>query len=339
MWKGPVEWLQRARRLIPKEDRRVLVSPPRLIARFMRFTLHHALGRAAPVADDVDAIDPAYVELFMDACQGLGRPYFRLRVEGVENVPATGAALLVGNHSGGLVPLEGFFVGMSLWERFGLARRMYALVHDFLFDDEILRRYALRIGMLRASGDSARHALERGHLVLVYPGGDWESFRPFSERFHVDLDRRKGFIRLALRQRVPIVPIVTAGSHEQFIVLTRGERLARLVGLHRFARTDVLPIVIAVPWGVTVGFVPYLPLPTQMTIAFGEPMSWPELGPEAADDPAVVDRIYDELVARMQAKMDQLADGRHFLLGRRGASSTAIRVPAAPTVTQIDMAP
>lgn len=313
-----VAWTARARALIPREDRRVLLSPPRLVARFTRFALHRAIGRGAgSAADDVHARDPALLSLFMEFFAAFGRRYFRLRVEGVENVPATGPVLLVANHSGGLVPIDGFFIALAIYERYGAGRAMYSMVHDFLFDDEVLRRYALKLGMLRAGGDSARHAFAAGHCVLVYPGSDWDTFRPFSARGRVVLAGRKGFLKLALRERVPIVPVVSAGTHEQLIVLTRGDKLARLIGAHRWARTDVLPIVLALPWGLTIGFVPYLPLPAQTTVSFGAPISWPALSPAAADDPAVLERCYREVEGRMQAMLDRLDAGRHFLVGKR----------------------
>ena len=74
--------------------------------------------------------------------------------------------------------------------------------------------------------------------------------------------------------------------------------------------------MLALPWGVTSGFVPYLPLPAQITITFGAPLCWTERGPEAADDPATLDRLYDTVVGRMQATLDRSASGRHFLIGR-----------------------
>jgi hypothetical protein len=100
-------------------------------------------------------------------------------------------------------------------------------------------------------------------------------------------------------------------------VLTRGDRLARLLHVHTLARAEVLPIILAVPWGLTVGFVPYLPLPAQTTQAFGPPIRWPALGPDAASDPAIVERCYREVESVMQSMMDRLAEGRRFLLGAK----------------------
>jgi 1-acyl-sn-glycerol-3-phosphate acyltransferase len=308
-------WLRRARRLIPEADRRVLLSPPRLVARFTRYALLHGRGRDAhAVADDVGERDPELIALFDELAHGLAR-LFRLRVEDVDNVPARGPVLLVGNHNGGLLPTDGFFTAMAVREHFGSGRAVYGLAHDFLFEDPVLRRYALALGILRANDESARHAFGQGQCVMVYPGSDLDTYRRFNQRGKVVLGGRKGFLRLALREQVPIVPVVSAGTHEQFIVLARGDRLARLLGAHRWARTDVFPIVLSLPWGVTSGFVPYLPLPAQTTIAFGTPMTWPDLEPADADRPEALARCYAEVEARMQGMLTHLQAGRRFLLG------------------------
>ena len=242
-------WIARARRLVPREDRRILLSPPRLVARFTRFAIARAAGHAGRVhADDLDALDPDLVDLLLDFWRALGARYFRLRVEGVENVPARGPALLVANHNGALVPSDGFFTALAIRDHCGRERRMYTLAHDFLFEDPVLRAYAQRLGMLRAGHDGAHRALAAGHCVLVYPGSDLDTFRPFRDRGKIVLGGRKGFLKLALREGAPIVPVVSVGTHEQLIVLTRGDRIARFTHAHAWARSEVLPIVLSLPW-------------------------------------------------------------------------------------------
>ena len=256
----------------------------------------------------------------MDLTRALGRYYFRLDVHGVDNVPPEGPVLLVGNHNGGFLPTDGFFTTLAIWDRFGPSRAVYALAHDFLFHNPTLRRYALKLGSLRAGHESAHRAFAAGGIVLVYPGSDLDVFRPWPQRNRVVLGGRKGFLRLALGARVPIVPVVSAGTHEQLIVLTRGDRLARLLGMHRWARSFVCPIVLAVPWGITSGFVPYFPLPAQTSIAFGAPMTWPDLTSRDAEDPATLDRCYSDVETTMQAMLDELTRGRLPFLGRCGTA-------------------
>jgi 1-acyl-sn-glycerol-3-phosphate acyltransferase len=310
-------WLERARRLVPKRDRDLFLSPVRLVARFVRFVLaHHAgLDSRDPVGD-VRARDPALVSLVLDFFRAVGRHYFRLRIQGVEHVPSSGPVLLVANHNGGLLPTDSFFTALAVHDHYGPHRVPYVLTHDFAFSDPVLRSYALRLGLLRAGHHSAQQVFEHGGCLLVYPGSDLDTFRPFAERSRVVLGGRTGFLKLALRARVPIVPVVSTGTHEQLVVLARGDRLARSAGLHAWSRSSVFPLVLALPWGLMLGFVPYLPLPAQTTVAFGAPIAWPELGPDDAERPEVLDRCYRHVEARMQRMLDRLSEGRRFLLGK-----------------------
>ena len=167
--------------------------------------------------------------------------------------------------------------------------------------------------------------------MIVYPGGDSEDYRPWTERHRVELRGRSGFVRLALRHGVPVVPLVAHGSHDTIVVLARGDGVARRLGLERL-RINVMPVVLGLPWGIAPVQLPTLPLPAKVTARVCEPIDWSDLGPEAADDRDVVRGCYEEVLGRMQANLDELAErppppggptGRH----RRGPRP---RLPVPP---------
>jgi 1-acyl-sn-glycerol-3-phosphate acyltransferase len=292
-----------------------LLTPPGFLYIAGKYLL--APDREIP-ADDLDARDPAYLQLWIDAFRAAGERYFRWQVRGLEHLPATGPALLVGSHNGGMMVSDSALTLVAVWDHLGPERRLYGLSHDLLHSNEILRRHSARAGVLRAGHEEAGRALRAGHMALVYPGSDLDATRAFRDRNRIELGGRKGFLRLALRERVPIIPVVSVGTHEQWIVLTRGDRLARALGVKKLLRIETFPIVFSLPWGITSGFLPYLPFPAQTTLAFGPPLAWPDLTPEAADDPAQLQRCYDEVHGALQHELDTLSRDRTPFLGLPG---------------------
>ena len=152
--------------------------------------------------------------------------------------------------------------------------------------------------------------------MLVYPGGDREACRPWTQRDRVDLGGHRGFVRLALRSGVPVVPVVAHGSHDSVVVVARGERVAAALGLGAL-RIKVFPIMLGPPFGLTTALLPPPPLPSSITVEFLPPIDWSGLGPAAADDPVVVARCADEVTGAMQAALDRLSRERAHPL-RRG---------------------
>lgn len=231
--------------------------------------------------------------------------YFRPEVRGAEHVPASGPMLLVSNHGGGLFTPE-VYVLVDWWftDR-GYEEPFYVLAHDILFTVPRFGPAMRRGGGLPASMTNAERALDRNAAVLVFPGGDHEAFRPWWHRGRVDLAGRTGFIRLAIRRGVPVVPIVCHGNHDTTLVLTRGERMARWLHLHRL-RSEAFPLVVGLPWGVAPGFMPIVPLPARITVQILPPLDWAGLGPDAAEQEDVVMQCYEELTAKMQVTLDAL---------------------------------
>jgi len=167
-----------------------------------------------------------------------------------------------------------------------------------------------KAGGIEADPEAAEHALRAGGSVVVFPGGDHDVFRPWTERHHIDFAGRTGWIKLALRTGVPIVPAVSCGAHNSVVVLSRGDRLVRWMPHLKLMRVKVMPIMLGLPWGISFGL-PTLPLPTKTTVDVGAPIDLRErYGAEAGDSDAVIKWIYDDLTAEMQRTMDALVAER-----------------------------
>ena len=271
-----------------------------------RLSLIDRLGERVErsVHDDLLGHDPAFIARMVPILDS-ALAYFDPEIHGFERLPLEGPMLIVGNHSGGIY-MPDFWVFLRHWIRQrGLDEPLYSLGFDFLFSLPGVGSMARRWGSVPASHANAARLLQRGSSVIVYPGGDADDYRPWTERHRVDLHGRTGFVRLALRQQVPVVPLVAHGSHDVIIVLSRGERLARRLGLDRL-RINILPLVAGPPWGVAPVQVPTWPLPAKVTVRVCHPLDWSQYGPDAADDPAIVRHCYQEVLGHMQANLDEL---------------------------------
>jgi 1-acyl-sn-glycerol-3-phosphate acyltransferase len=277
-----------------------------LLSRGLREVANQA-KRRIPRAD-LDERDPDFIRERLPLMWLFASLWYRGEVRGLGNVPDTGPVLMVGNHSGGNMTPDTVVFTLAFTTYFGVERAFYQLAHNLVLSMPGLG--ALRkFGTVAASPDNAREALSAGSALLVYPGGDYEVHRPSWQRNRVDFNGRKGFIRLALDEGVPIVPVVSIGGQETALFLSRGEGLARLLALDRMFRLKVLPISIALPWILNVGdMLGHIPLPAKLTIETLPPIDLEaEFGPDP--DP---DEIYDRLIRLMQDTLDALAAERRL---------------------------
>jgi len=257
---------------------------------------------------DLDERDPDYIREQLPGLWLLASLYFRAEVRGLKNVPAEGPVLLVGNHSGGNITPDTIVFTLAFNTYFGVERRFYQLAHNLVLSMPGLGRLR-KFGTVAANTDNANQALDSGAALLVYPGGDYEVHRPSWDGGKVDFDGRKGFIRLALDKDVPVVPVVSVGGQETALFLSRGERLAKLLALDKAFRLKVLPISLAIPWGLNVGdMLGHWPLPAKITQQVLEPINLRErYGPNPD-----VDEIYDDVLERMQRTLDSLQSERRL---------------------------
>jgi 1-acyl-sn-glycerol-3-phosphate acyltransferase len=177
----------------------------------------------------------------------------------------------------------------------------------------VLGSYFRRMGVIPAAPDSITAALAAGHDVALWPGGERDSLRPWTKRDEAILAGRTGFIRLAIRTGVPIVPIATVGGPDSMPVLATGQRIARGLRLDRLARLKMFPIAFQIPWGISPALLPELPLPTKIRTAFQAPVLL-EHDPERANDQQYVKAKYEEVRGSIQHGMDALARRRRLPL-------------------------
>ena len=262
---------------------------------------------AGPPADPFAARSPDYIRATLPTLRTMSNVYFRADVSGLDRIPAEGPVLLVGNHSGGTMIADTFVFAQAFYDHFGPERRFHQLAHDLVFQVPGLRTLVQRYGTVPASPSNMRRALNRDSALLVYPGGDEESFRPSWETSNVDFAGRNGFVHLALDLGVPIVPVVALGGQETGLFLGRGRRVAEALSLNRLARLKVLPPVLGPPMGFTVLDFPLrFPIPAKITVRVMPPI---DLRAELGRKPEVGEG-YRLVTSRMQRTLTRLATDR-----------------------------
>lgn len=257
-------------------------------------------------ADWLALREAAYVDRLMPLLRLAVKLYFRSEVRGLKHIP-DGGALLVSNHSGGLVPMDVPVVAVAFHDHFGGERPFYILAHDGLL--MLGGKYVLgRAGFLPASRENAIAALQAGAATIVFPGGDYDVFRPTIDAHKIDFGGRKGYVRTARDAGVPIVPVVSIGGQEEYLFLSRGEWLARLLRLDKVLRLKISPIIVGFPFGITSGWIPNLPMPAKIVTQVLEPI---HIKHQFGSNPDV-DTVDAAVRARMQDALDDLARQRRF---------------------------
>ena len=260
---------------------------------------------------DLDDRDPDWLRERLPLLWLLATIWFRGEVRNLGNIPEKGAVLLVGNHSGGNVTPDTFIFTLAFSSYFGIERKFHQLAHNLVVTLPVSAALVRRGGTVAASHSNAEKALQAGAALLVYPGGDWEVHRPSWDTDKVEFGGRRGFVRLALDQDVPVVPVVSIGGQETALFLSRGDRLAKALRLDKLFRLKVLPISLAVPWGLNVGdFLGHVPLPAKITT---EVLPAINLREQFGDEPDV-DEVYEHITGEMQRTLEALAAERRYPL-------------------------
>jgi 1-acyl-sn-glycerol-3-phosphate acyltransferase len=262
------------------------------------------LGRALD-GNDLEAWDPEYIRRLLPVWRTVMGSYFRAEVRGLDNIPDRGPSLLVGNHSGGTLIADTFVFASEFYARFGPERRFHQLAHDIAA--RLPATGLSRWGTVAASPDNARRAFAKGAPVLVYPGGDYETYRPTWHSDRIEFGGRKGFVRLALDEGVPIVPVVAVGGQETALFVTRGQRAARATKWADLTRIKVLPVAFAPPFGASLlDLPPRLPLPAKITVEVLPPIDLVERFGANPDH----GEVYEQVTGEMQETLSELQEQR-----------------------------
>ena len=256
---------------------------------------------------DLTLRDADYVGKWLPFLRLVMKKYFRSEVRDIERIPAEGGVLIVSNHSGGLMPMDVPIITVAFHDHFGLDRPIYTLAHDMLFTGA-LAPHVRAAGFVEATRKNAAAVLGAGAVTIVFPGGDYDSFRPTRKQGQIDFNGRTGYLRTALEADVPIVPVVSIGGQESQLFLWHGKPLARLFRMQKLMRSDYFPVSLGFPFGLTFAFPPNLPLPTKIVTQVLEPI---DIRAEFGDDPDVAE-VDAEIRGRMQEALDRLSRSRRF---------------------------
>ncbi|MBT6176399.1 MAG: acyltransferase family protein [Deltaproteobacteria bacterium] len=262
---------------------------------------------------DIDSLenrDEAFIAEVSRRLAHLFRTYFSFQPKGFERIPE-GAGLYVANHNGGALTPDTLLFSSEIIKEKSVDDVPYALAHQAVMQMPGFHQLFSKIGGMRACHENAAKVFGADKKVLVYPGGDEDVFRPYRKRNEIVFGGRTGYIRLALRENVPVIPVVTAGAHETFMVLEDMKWFAKLIRSDKWMRLKVWPLVLSFPWGLTFGVTPpHIPVPSPIHMEVIKPFYFDRSGEEAASDDDYVRECAAQVEEAMEDSLKQLAAER-----------------------------
>jgi 1-acyl-sn-glycerol-3-phosphate acyltransferase len=240
--------------------------------------------------------DPKFTKTILPLFEFLYTMWWRVEAQGVEYIPAEGPALIVSNHSG-VLPWDGIMINLAIRHQHPARRECRMLALDMFALLPFLAPMLAQTGAVRASQENGERLLRRGELVGVFPEGVKGVGKPFKQRYRLARFGRGGFVRLALRTGAPMVPCAVVGAEEVHPMIASANWIGKPLGLPYW------PLTPTFPWLGPLGVVP---LPSKWSIEFADPIAVDAYGPDAADDPILVNRLTQEVRSTVQ----RLIDGR-----------------------------
>jgi 1-acyl-sn-glycerol-3-phosphate acyltransferase len=247
-------------------------------------------------SEDVDEFgsDRRFTESLLPFFEFLYTVWWRVETTGIERVPERGPGLIVANHSG-VLPYDGVMIKLAVRHEHPARRDCRMLALDMFALLPFLAPMLAKSGAVRANPENGERLLEKGELVGVFPEGVKGVGKRFKERYKLARFGRGGFVRLALRTGAPLIPCAVVGAEEIHPVVAKADWVGRPLGLPYFPITPTFPIL--GPLGI-------VPLPSKWSIDFADPIDLRSYGPEAADDPILVNRLSEDVRTIIQGMID-----------------------------------
>ncbi len=248
-------------------------------------------------ADPESGFDPEFNRvLLMPVARALYRNWFRVRMRGIGNVPSSGPALVVANHSG-VIPVDAIMLQVGILDEHPAARNLRLLGADLVYSVPVLADLARKSGHVRASPAEAERLLRSGELVGVFPEGFKGIGKPFSERYRLRRFGRGGFARTAMRTRSPMIPCAIVGAEEIYPMVADWPRVAARLRLPYF------PVTPLFPW---LGPLGVIPLPSKWIIEFCDPVPTDGFTPDQWEDEEVIAELAGKVKATIDRKLGEL---------------------------------
>ena len=228
-------------------------------------------------------------ELSRNVLLPIGRPlyenYFRIRTLGITRVPNDGPALLVANHSG-TVALDAVMMSYAVATEHPAERVVRNVGADLVFQLPVIGPMARKAGNVVACDEDALELLRRGELVGVFPEGYKGVGKGWRDRYKLQRFGRGGFIEIALRAGVPIIPVAIVGAEEAYPMIADARMIAKAFGFPYFPITPTFPLL---------GPLGLIPFPSKWVIEFGDPIPMDDYPEDAAEDPMLVFDLSDSI--------------------------------------------
>jgi len=256
-------------------------------------------------SDVVDefGFDPVFEDAVKPLFDFLYRRWWRVEAIDIKNVPISGRALIVSNHSGTL-PFDGAMIKYALLVEHPAHREGRPLIENFVYFFPFLGNFLARTGGIRADQDNARRLLEKDQVVMVFPEGIKGIGKLYKDRYKLQRFGRGGFIKLALKTKAPIVPVSVVGAEEIYPMIMKLERMGKMFGFPYIPVTPTFPFL--GPLGI-------IPLPSKWFIKFGKPINMEEYPEDAADDDLLINNLSEMVRATIQEMIYEVLKKRRSI--------------------------